>query len=156
MQRDVPVKNKDFRQELYISKCLSTIPIGRSDELEPGSVWLLNSMLYITERTDSNAVSTLDMLSAEVSIYIMPFSTVRTMVWQSPQALSDAVQPENVRSERTGKHPTATSVGTARKCPEVCLISDEHGDDMWACVMAQLFDPCLDVANGRGLCNVIQ
>ena len=94
VQRDVPVKNKDFRQELYILKCLSTIPIGRSDELEPGSVWLLNSMLYITERTDSNAVS----------IYIIPFSTVRTIVWQSPQALSDAVQPENVRSERTGKH----------------------------------------------------
>ena len=85
VQRDefehVPVKNKDFSQELYISKkCLSTVPIGRSDELEPGLVWLFNSMLYITERTGSNAVSTLDMLSAEVSTCIIPFSTVRMVV----------------------------------------------------------------------------
>jgi hypothetical protein len=158
VKRDVPVKNKDFSQELYISKCLSTIPIGHSDELEPGSVWLLKSMLYITERTDLNAVSTLDMLSAEVSIYIMPLFTVRTIVWQSPQALSGAVQPENVKSERTGKLRGYFGGDNAatRKCSEVCLISDEHGDDMWACVMAQLFDPGLDVAKGRGLCDVIQ
>jgi hypothetical protein len=112
-------------------------------------------MLYITERTDSNADSTLDMSSAEVSVYIMPFSTVRMMVWQSPQALSDTVQPENVRLGRTGKLRSHLG-GDNAKCPEVCLIPHEHGDDMWACVLAQFFDPGLDVAKGQGVRDVIQ
>jgi hypothetical protein len=29
---------------------------------------------------------------------------------------------------------------------EVRFVSDEDGDDVWVRVLAQLFDPCLDVA----------
>jgi hypothetical protein len=39
---------------------------------------------------------------------------------------------------------------------QVRLVSDEHGDDVWACVLAQLFDPGLEVVKGRGFGHVIQ
>ena len=31
---------------------------------------------------------------------------------------------------------------------EVCLVPGEHGNDVWARALAQLFDPCPDVAKG--------
>ena len=31
---------------------------------------------------------------------------------------------------------------------EVRLVPDEHGDGVWAPMLAQLFDPCPDVAEG--------
>lgn len=71
----------------YISKkCFSIILKGRPDELGFGSMCLLDSMRYISERTDSKADSTLDMLSADVSMYIMPFSTI--MIWPSGRVIS--------------------------------------------------------------------
>ena len=28
------------------------------------------------------------------------------------------------------------------------IVSNEHGNDVWVCVLTQLFNPCLDVAEG--------
>jgi len=67
----------------YISKkCLSIILKGRPDGVGLGSTCLLDSMRYISERTESNADSTLDVSSADVSMYIMPFSMAKSAaIW---------------------------------------------------------------------------
>lgn len=61
----------------YISKkCLSVILMGRPGEFCFGSMCLLDFLRFISDRTDSNADSTLDVSRADVSMYIMPFSAV--------------------------------------------------------------------------------
>ena len=124
-------------------------------------------MLYITESTDSNADSTLDVSSAEVSMYIMPFSAVRAITTarakgKASQGARKALtqrrcycRVECQGQKRTGKGRGHFG-GDGAKRSQVRLVSDEHGDDVWVCVLAQLFDPGFDVAEGRGLCDVVQ
>ena len=51
-------------------------------------------------------------------------------------------------SKRTGKG-FGHFCGDDPEPGEVRLVSDEHGDDVWVRVPAQLFDPSFDVAEGR-------
>jgi len=62
---------------------------------------------------------------------------------------------EDDRSERTGKRRGHFDWDCTEHA-EVGLVSDEQGDDLWACVFAQLFDPGLDVRKGRGFGDIIQ
>ena len=153
-----------FGRERYISKkSLSIILIGCPDELELGSASLPDSMRYITESTDSNADTTPNVSSADVSMYIMLFSPVtngndKRRRGKAPQklSLSDNVAAKGKSgSERTGKFRGHLS-GDGATRSQVRLVSDEHGDYVWACVLAQLFDPGLEVVKGRGLGHVVQ
>ena len=58
------------------------------------------------------------------------------------------------RAERTGKLRSYFRRDNA-KHSKVRLVPNDHGDNMWARVLAQLFDPGLEVAKGRGLCHVV-
>jgi hypothetical protein len=121
-------------------------------------------MRYIMESTDSNADSTLNVSSADVSMYIMLFSPVRTITTddgvarqgKARKALSDTVTTSRTSgSVRTGKFCGHFGGDSATRS-QVRLVSDEHGDDVWTCVLAQLFNPGLDVAKRRGLGHVVQ
>lgn len=125
----------------YISKkCLSIILMGRPDELWYGSMCLLGFMRFISDRTDSNADSTLDVSSADVSMYIMPFSAAQNKRWRvsrkAARELSAILFKQRmVGSERTGKL-RSYFCGDDAKCFKVRFIPNDHGDDMWARVLA--------------------
>jgi hypothetical protein len=85
---------------------------------------------YISDRTDSNADSTLDVSSADVSMYIMSFSAV-----QNELKATLFKSEEWSVSERTGKLCSYLG-GDAPKRFKVKFIPNEHGDDMRACVLA--------------------
>jgi hypothetical protein len=116
----------------YISKkCLSIILMGRPDELCFGSICLHDFMRYISDRTDSNADSTLEVSSADVSMCIMPFSAVQNKGWR----VSKQRRYSRVRSECTGKFCSYFG-GYDAKCFKVRFIPNEHDDDMWARMLA--------------------
>ena len=69
-------------------------------------------------------------------------------------ALSNAIQGSESET-LTGKFRGYFG-GNDPKSSKVGFVPNEHGDDVWARVLAQLFYPGLDVAEGRGLCHVIQ
>ena len=93
----------------YISKkCLSVILMGRPGEVCFGSMCLLDFLRFISDRTDSNADSTLDVSRADVSMYIIPFSSVNKTngAWWMGKArelaLSNAIPMPEQRVEGGG------------------------------------------------------
>jgi hypothetical protein len=105
-------------------------------------------------------------------MYIMPFSAEQKKRWtpQKGSRRTISAAPFRVRiAKRRGEGGSGIEGrGQERTCKrlghfcgdeaesvEVCLVSDENDDDVWARVLAQLFDPCLKVAERRGLCDVV-
>jgi hypothetical protein len=107
-------RDKNFGGEPYISKkCLSTIRRCRPDEQELGSVCLLDSIMrYIVERTNSNAESTLDMSSADVSKYIMPFSAVYLFIYYKTNAMVRVTSPGRKAKSQSQR----TQISAGREC----------------------------------------
>ena len=98
-------------------------------------------------RTFSNAASTLDVLDADVSIYIIPFSAE-----QDKAACAHSQWRRFAKKSEQGWKRTSKGFGHFSRDDtdpvKIRLVSDEHGDDVWVRVIAQLFNPCLDVAEG--------
>jgi hypothetical protein len=98
-------------------------------------------------RTFSNAASTLDVLDADVSMYIIPFSAKQDKVASAHSQWRRFAKELEQGWKRTGKG--FGHFGRDDTEPvKIRLVSDEHGDDVRVRVLAQLFDPCLDVAEG--------
>jgi hypothetical protein len=111
-------------------------------------------MLYISVRSLSNAGSTLDASYADVSMYIIPFAAEHKKKKDSRRTFSAAPFGIHGGREMSEKGSKRTGKGFGHFCGddpepgEVRLVSDEHGDDVWVRVPAQLFDPSFDVAEG--------
>jgi hypothetical protein len=112
--------------------------MGRPGELCFGSMRLPDFMRHISDKTDPNADSTLDVSSADVSMYIMPFSAVqnkRRCVARPTKSQPRYSSQRMVRSKRTGKLLSYFG-GDDAMCSKVGFIPNEHGDDMWARMLA--------------------